>query len=116
MIEEEILSENILSQDHITECYNLYVIACKDDKLKMIPCEFISFFNEVLAKKNIEIDPQFWDQIFYGIDTNKDGSICFQDFLKFIYKNLKIILGEIGDKTCINKLKYIYLIQPCNYL
>jgi hypothetical protein len=105
MIEEEILSENIISQEHITDIYNLYVIACKDDKLKMIPSDFISFFNSVLTKKNIIIDQQSWDQIFYGIDSNKDGSICFQDFLKFLYKNIKIILNEIGEKISMNKLR-----------
>jgi hypothetical protein len=105
MIEEEILGENILTQEHITDSYNLYVIACRDDKLKMIPSEFISFFNSVLTKKNMLIDQQSWDYIFYGIDSNKDGSICFQDFMKFLYKNLKIILNEIGEKISINRLR-----------
>ena len=108
MIEDEILNENILSQEHITDCYNLFVIACKDDNLKMIPSDFIEFFSNVLAKKNILIDLQFWDYTFYGIDSNRDGSICFQDFIKFIYKNLKIICNEIGDKASICKLKYIF--------
>ena len=105
LMELKIISENIISREHIDELYNLFVILCHDEKFKIIPSNFIEIFQSVSDKKNLTVDNDIWTQIFFQIDSDKDGAISFQDFLKFIYSNLRIILGEIGDKFSVNKFK-----------
>jgi Ca2+-binding EF-hand superfamily protein len=105
LMECKIISENIIPKELIDELYNLFVTLCNDDKFKIIPSNFIDIFNNISEKRNLNVDKDIWTQIFFQIDSDKDGAISFQDFLKFIYSILKIIFGETGEKFSISKIK-----------
>ena len=104
-MEEQILIENIISKDHLNDIYNLFVTLCGKNEYKIIPFNFIEIFNTISEKRNLNIDKEIWNKIFCQIDFDKDGVINFQDFLRYIYYNLRVILGEIGEKSSYNKLK-----------
>jgi Ca2+-binding EF-hand superfamily protein len=104
-IEDKILQENIISRDHIDEIYNVFVILTENTKFKITPLNFTNVFHNVSEKQNLKLDKDEWNQIFLKIDHDKDGVISFQDFLRYIYINLKIILGETSEKYSINKIK-----------
>lgn len=104
-IEDKIIQENILSREHIDEIYHLFVNFCDNNRFSIIPLDFINIFHSISEKRSLNIDKEIWNQIFFQIDNDKDGSISFQDFLRFIYNNIKIIFGEIGDRISFNKIK-----------
>jgi len=104
-IEEKILQENIMSRDHIDEIYNLFVILTENSQFKIIPLNFINVFNNISEKKSLNVDKETWTQIFTQIDYDKDGAISFQDFLRYVYNNFKIILGEASENFSLNRIK-----------
>jgi len=103
-MEEKIIRENILCREHIDEIYNLFVNLCENERFSLIPLDFINIFTAINDKNNLHIDKDFWNQIFYLIDCDKDGKINFQDFLKFIYNDFKIILGEVSESYSMNRI------------
>jgi Ca2+-binding EF-hand superfamily protein len=105
LMENKIISENIIPKELIDELYNIFVTLCHDDRFKIIPSNFIEVFHNISEKRNLNIDKDIWTQIFFQIDSDMDGAISFQDFLKFMYSNLKIVLGETGEKLSICKFK-----------
>jgi Ca2+-binding EF-hand superfamily protein len=104
-IEEKILQENIMSRDHIDEIYNLFVILTENSQFKIIPLNFINVFHNISEKKSLNVDKESWNQIFTQIDYDKDGAISFQDFLRYVYNNFKIILGEVTENFSFNRIK-----------
>jgi Ca2+-binding EF-hand superfamily protein len=103
-IEEKIIQENLLTREHIDEIYHLFVNLCDDERFKIIPLNFINIFDNISTKKGLSLDKEIWNQIFFEIDHDKDGAISFQDFLRFIYNYLKLIFGEICEKSSYNRL------------
>jgi Ca2+-binding EF-hand superfamily protein len=101
--EEKILQENLLSKEHIDELYHLFVNICDTHKYNIIPLNFIQVFSNISEKKGLQIDKDIWNQIFSQIDYDKDGQISFQDILRYIYNNLKLIY--LGEKASYNRLK-----------
>jgi Ca2+-binding EF-hand superfamily protein len=104
-IEEKIINENLLTKQHIDEIYNIFVHFCEDDKYVFSPKIFANIFQNISEKRGLKVDKDIWNQIFYQIDFDKDGSVSFQDFLKFIDLNLKLIFAEAGEKLSVNKIK-----------
>ena len=104
-MEDKILVENVISKEHIDELYNLYIMLSEEGSYKIIPLHFINVFTSLSAKKNLQIDKEHWTQLFSQMDSDKDGRISFQDFVKFIYSNLRVIFGELGDKLSLSKIK-----------
>ena len=103
-IEEKIIQENLLAREHIDEIYHLFVNLCDDERFKLIPLNLIQIFDNISLKKGLSLDKEIWNQIFFEIDYDKDGSINFQDFLRFIYNYLKLIFGDICEKFSYNRL------------
>lgn len=103
-IEEKLLQENLFSKEHINELYNLFVVLSENQKFIITPFNLISIFQNISFKKQMEIDQDVWNQIFFQIDHDKDGGISFQDFIRFICLHLKLIFGEIGDRMSFNKV------------
>ncbi len=105
-MEDKIIQENLICRDHIDEIYNLYVNLCKPDKFSIIPLDFINIFTNIAEKRNINVENKdIWNQTFFKIDSDKDGQITFQDLLTYVYNNLKIIFGQIGEKSSFYKIK-----------
>jgi Ca2+-binding EF-hand superfamily protein len=101
--EEKILQENILSKEHIDELYTLFVTLCDTGKYSIIPSNFIQVFSTIAEKKGITLDKDIWNGIFFQIDYDKDGQISFQDILRYIYNNIKLIL--VGERSSYNRIK-----------
>ena len=101
--EEKILQENILSKEHIDEIYILFVTLCDTGKYSIIPSNFIQVFNSISEKKGLTLDKDIWNGIFFQVDYDKDGQISFQDILRYIYLNIKLMLN--CDRSSYNRLK-----------
>jgi hypothetical protein len=101
--EEKILQENILSKSHIDELYLIYVNICDIQKFTIIPSNFIEVFGGISEKKGLLLDKDIWNQIFFLVDNDKDGQISFQDMLRYIYNNIKLM--AVCDKTSFNRMK-----------
>lgn len=104
-MEEKLLTENVITRDHIDELYTLFVNICDSTRFSMTPLDFINIFSTISEKKSLDIDKEFWNHVFFLIDHDKDGRISFQDFVKYIYGYLKIIFGEVGEKLSFNRIK-----------
>ena len=92
-IEEKILQEGILTKDHISEIYSIYVTLCDNTRFKILPSDFNQIFLQSSLSKDLSAT-----QYFFQIDNDGDGRINFQDFLRFIVINVKTVLGEIYHK------------------
>lgn len=103
IMEDIILKENIISKGHIDEIYNLFVNICNSNDYKIKPKDFLEVFQNLSDKKSLNINKEVWSQMFLIIDQDKDGGINFQDLLKFIYNNLKLIWDDIYDNFTFNK-------------
>jgi Ca2+-binding EF-hand superfamily protein len=106
LYEDKAVQENVLQKEHIDEIYNLYVVLTDNDKYTINPYNFINIFHNLSEKENLAIDKDIWNQIFFQIDHDKDGTLSFQDFIRFIYLHLKLALGECSEKISYNKIKY----------
>jgi Ca2+-binding EF-hand superfamily protein len=102
--EEKILQENILSKEHIDELYILFSTLCDSEKYSIIPSNFIQVFNTIAEKKGLTLDKDIWNGIFFQIDYDKDGQISFQDILRYIYNNIKLILVS-DSRSSYNRMK-----------
>lgn len=107
LAEDKIIQENLLGREHIDEMYHLFVVLCDDNKFNINPLNFLTTFQILHDKKNFTFDKDYWNQIFMHIDNDKDGVITFQDFIRFLYFNIKIITADI-DKHSIIRIKYIF--------
>jgi len=105
LAEEKIIQENLLGREHIDEMYHLFVVLCDDNKFNINPLNFLTTFQILHDKKNFSFDKDYWNQMFMHIDYDKDGVITFQDFIRFLYFNIKIVAGEIEKHSQI-KIKY----------
>ena len=90
-IEEKILSEGILTKDHISELYTIYVTLCDNTRFKLLPSDFSQLFLQSSLSKDLSTT-----QYFFQIDNDGDGRINFQDFLRFIVLNVKTVLGQLS--------------------
>ena len=90
-IEEKILSEGILTKDHISEIYTIYVTLCDNTRFKLLPSDFSQIFLQSSLSKDLSTT-----QYFFQIDNDGDGRINFQDFLRFIVLNVKTVLGQLS--------------------
>lgn len=104
-IEDKIIQENILSKENIDELYHLFVNLCDSNRYSINPLNFINVFQNISEKRGVTVDKDIWNQIFFQIDNDKDGTISFQDFLRFVYFNLKIIFGKADERLNLQKIK-----------
>lgn len=101
LAEDKIIQENLLCREHIDEMYHLFVILCDDNKFNINPLNFLTIFQSIHEKKNFNFDKDYWNQMFMHIDYDKDGVITFQDFIRYLYFNLKIMSSEIEKHSQI---------------
>ena len=52
-IEEKILSEGILTKDHISELYTIYVTLCDNTRFKLLPSDFSQLFLQSSLSKDL---------------------------------------------------------------
>ena len=97
-IEEKILSEGILTKDHISEIYTIYVTLCDNTRFKLLPSDFSQIFLQSSLSKDLSTT-----QYFFQIDNDGDGRINFQDFLRFIVLNVKTVLGQLFTKGILSR-------------
>ena len=110
-VEEKILQENILTRDHIDELYSIFVVLCDSSRFKIIPADFVKNFQKIAQSKSISVNDEIWSQYFFQIDIDGDGRINFQDFLKYITDNFKLILGELNNKNSLNEIHSLCTVE-----
>ena len=103
-VEELILAEKILTREHIDELYCIFVSLCSPTRFKIEPKDFTETFQNIARNKSININDELWRYYFVQIDINRDGRIDFQDFLRYTYQHLKMILGTLTYKNGLNQL------------
>ena len=103
-VEELILAEKILTREHIDELYCIFVSLCSNTRFKIEPKDFTETFQNIARNKSININDELWRYYFVQIDINRDGRIDFQDFLRYTYQHLKMILGTLTYKNGLNQI------------
>jgi len=106
--EENLLQTKKYSQSHINIIYSMFVSLCNPDKESIYRSEFIIPFSEISNQNNLKINEEFFDNYHIQIDYDKDGSINFQDFLRFIISHLNMMSRNLNiENITINSLNFI---------
>lgn len=105
MFAEEIaLRENFIAQEHIDEVYCAFVNYCSLDSNQLILHRYNCLSKEIYQQLSNNFDESEITKKYNLIDLNHDLSVCFQDFLKFILINFKLLSADISAYRKFEKL------------
>ena len=115
----EILSENLLELNHINHIYHVFALMSELHCVDISPLDFRNFLSKQNEFKNLSLDKDLVDLMFMKMDQTKDGIITFEDFLFYIYSNIKLILSPINfglDDNGENEgfIKFLYKMPSVN--
>ena len=104
-----VLDEKIFSRNHLHTIYILFVNLCKEYDYKLTPSILYDLFRQLSKMANVEYEEYKIGIFHLQIDIDKDGTVNFEDFLKFITTIIKFTYNEIYCKKGINLLPSLSL-------
>ena len=104
-----VLDEKIFSRSYLHAIYILFVNICKENDYKLIPSILYDLFRQLSKMANVKYEEYKIGIFHLQIDIDKDGTVNFEDFLKFITTILKFTYNEIYYKKGINLLPSLSL-------
>ena len=103
--EQEILNQNFLSQEHIDQIYTAFVNYCPVETNQLTLTRY-SILSKEIYKTSQTIDEMEISKKFNNIISH-DFSVNFQDFLKFIFLNLKMLNSDISREKKLERLNVL---------
>ena len=104
-----VLDEKIFSRSYLHTIYILFVNLCKEYDYKLTPSILYDLFRQLSKMANVKYDEYKIGIFHLQIDIDKDGTVNFEDFLKFITTIIKFTYNEIYCKKGINLLPSLSL-------
>ena len=104
-----ILDEKIFSRSYLHTIYILFVNLCKEYDYKLTPSILYDLFRQLSKMANVKYEEYRIGIFHLQIDIDKDGTVNFEDFLKFITTIIKFTYNEIYCKKGINLLPSLSL-------
>ena len=104
-----VLDEKIFSRSYLHTIYILFVNLCKEYDYKLTPSILYDLFRQLSKMANVKYEEYRIGIFHLQIDIDKDGTVNFEDFLKFITTIIKFTYNEIYCKKGINLLPSLSL-------
>jgi len=108
-IEDLAINENFLSKYHIDEIYNVFVKYCSLEENRFTAERYKAltknFYNQHGMIQKFE-EGKILEK-YSLIDIDRDLTVDFQDFLKFIILNLKFLSGDLSKNKKLEKLNML---------
>jgi len=98
-IEDLAINENFLSTHHIDQIYNAFVHYCNLEENRLSADRYKILSKQLYTQQqglNYALDEVKILEKFKCIDLNRDLTVDFQDFSKFIILNLKFLTGDLS--------------------
>lgn len=105
-IEELAINENFLSAHHIDQIYSAFVHYCNPEENRLSADRYKFLGKQFYSQQNLNysLDEAKILEKFSSIDLNRDLTVDFQDFFKFIFLNLKFLTGDLSKGLKPEKL------------